>query len=43
MTKLIESMEAVCEKFGKSAIGIGIVAKPSSPTQMRQNSRSPNY
>ncbi len=42
-TKLIESMEAVCEKFGKSAVGVGIVAKPSSPTRMRQNSRSPNY
>lgn len=42
-TKLIESIEAVCEKFGKSAVGVGIVAKPASPTRMRQNNRSPNY
>jgi hypothetical protein len=41
--RLIESIEAVCDKFGKTAVTIGTVENKNDIWAMKQEWRSPNY
>ncbi len=41
--KLIESMEAVCDKFGKTAVCLGSVSHMTHTWEMKNENKTPNY
>jgi DNA polymerase V len=42
-SRLIDAMELVCEKFGKTAVTVGSVVHRAEVWEMKNENRSPNY